>query len=142
MTLKTTYPLLTAWLNNELRAAWNTEREALRQQDPKLLVSVAGLEAAARLSAHITQEMERLSTDCHHLRLQHRFDQPTHTNEVIEFHNDLRNGSLRSYRDILSDISGNQHVWAEEERYLESIHYEDASQIESYSSPVTEEVWK
>lgn len=141
-TLTTTYPLLTSWLNNDLRTAWNTEREALMHDDPKLLSWVVDHEAAARLSAHITQEMERLTTAVWRLRNSHRFDATLYTDEVVVFHDELRRPDRKSYRGILQDISGNGQVWIDEERYLESVHFEDASQMEGYSSPVTEEVWK
>jgi predicted ATP-grasp superfamily ATP-dependent carboligase len=130
MTLNTTYPLLTAWLNNDLRDAWVAERDALRREDSKLLIAVADMEAAARLSAHITQEMERLTTDCWRLRTHHRFEVPPYTDEVIEFHDVLRCPDRKSYRDILSNISDNQQVWIDEERYLASIHYEYELQME------------
>lgn len=138
MTLKQRYPLLTAWLNDELRAAWNAEREALRREDPKLLPFVLDYEAAARLSAHITQEMERLSTDVFHLRKQYRFDTTPHSDEVIEFHDALRRPDRKSYRHVLADISGNGQVWAEEERYLESIHYLTPEQMAAYEFELIE----
>jgi hypothetical protein len=121
MTVNTLYPLLTAWLNGSLRAAWNTERDTLRRDDPKLLPWVVDHEAAARLSAHITQEMERLTTDVFHLRNQYRFDATRHTDEVIEFHNTLRSPLRKSYRQSLADISGNGQIWTDELRYLKSL---------------------
>jgi hypothetical protein len=142
MTLNTTYPLLSAWLNGTLRAAWNTERDTLKRDDPKLLPWVVDHEAAARLSAHITQEMERLTTIVWWLRNSHRFDATPYIDDVIKFHDTMRSPDCKSYRHILADMSGNRDVWIDEERYLESIHFEDASQVEGYSSPVTEEVWK
>lgn len=132
-TLNTTYPLLTSWLNNDLRAAWNTERDALRHDDPKLLPWVVDHEAAARLSAHITQEMERLTTDVWRQRNPHRFD-ATPCTEVIEFHDELRRPDRKSYRHILADISGNGQVWTDEGRYLESVHYMTPEQMEAYAS--------
>jgi hypothetical protein len=125
-TLKQRYPLLTAWLNGTLREAWNIEREALRRDDPKLLPFVLDYEAAVRLSAHITQEMERLTTDVWRQRNPHRFD-ATPCAEVIEFHETLRRPDRKSYRHILADISGNGQVWLDEERYLASLEANDAN---------------
>lgn len=132
MNMNTRYPLLSAWLNDGLRSAWIAERGALRREDPKLLVSVAGMEAAARVSARLTQEMERLTTDVWRLRNQHRFDAAPYIDEVIGFHDALRRPDRKSYRDILGAISGNQHVWAEEERYLKSVHYMTPEQLEAH----------
>jgi hypothetical protein len=126
MTLNTQYPLLTAWLNNDLRPAWIAQRDALRREDPKLLIAVAGMEAAARLSAHITQEMERLSTDVWRQRNPRHFD-ATPCTEVMEFHDALRRTDRKSYRDILSAISGNPQVMIEEWRYLASLEVSDAN---------------
>jgi hypothetical protein len=119
MTLNTQYPLLSAWLSGDLRPAWMAERDALKREDPKLLPFVLDYEAAARLSAHITQEMERLTTDVWRQRNPRHFD-ATPCAEVIEFHDALRRPDRKSYRDILSDISGNPQVMIDEWRYLAS----------------------
>ena len=96
--MKQQYPLLTAWFNNDLRAAWIAERDALKREDPKLLPFVLDHEGAARTAAHLSQEMERLATDVWRLRNQHRLDAVPYTDEVIEFYDELRSPLRKSYR--------------------------------------------
>jgi hypothetical protein len=124
------YPLLKAWQQGQLKEVWEKECAALKQQDPKLLDWVVGYEAAARASAHISQEEQRLAWAAKRSAHQHRHD-PNYTDDVIEFHDALQD--LRSYREQLQDISGNPQIMIDEWRYLESVHHMTLEQMEAHS---------
>jgi hypothetical protein len=121
------YPLLTAWLEGHLYEVWQEECNKLKRDDPKLLDWVVRYEAAARVSAHISQEEDRVSWRAKQSVRDHRHE-PNYTDAVIEFNDALQD--LRSYRDILRDISGNPQIMIDEWRYLESTHYLSNEQLE------------
>jgi hypothetical protein len=128
MTVNTLYPLLTAWLNGTLRAAWNTERDALKRDDPKLLQWVVDHEAAARVSARLSMEENRLRLAARHLAWKHRSD-PSYCDEVIEFYDALQDDALKGYRGILQDLSGNRSLIADEIRYMETMNFQYEDEV-------------